>query len=72
MAKPAVVRFPTRQMFGAGDGVTLSVVSDMARKSPTTIRMTMSNGVSTACPVMTRPTTRSTLITIFLTIEFNV
>jgi hypothetical protein len=34
---PAIVILPTCQVFGIGDGRTLSVVNDMARKSPVII-----------------------------------
>ena len=37
-----------RQAFGDGDGSTLSVVDDIARKSPVIIAITISIGVSTA------------------------
>ena len=63
---------PICHEFGIADGRTLSVVSDMARKSPVIITMTISMGVSTACPVMIRPTvSRSTCRNFFIT-EFRV
>ena len=56
MVTPAVARLPIRHAFGIGDGRTLFVVNDMARKSPAIITMTISNGVNIACPVIKRPT----------------
>jgi len=53
---PAPVILPICQEFGVFEGRTLSVVKDMARKSPVIITMTISIGVGTACPVITRPT----------------
>jgi pyruvate/2-oxoacid:ferredoxin oxidoreductase beta subunit len=72
MPAPATVRLPTRQTFGCGEGVTLSVVRDMARKSPTSINTTMSVGVSTGCRVTISPTTSSMTTTSFLTMAFSV
>jgi hypothetical protein len=46
---PAIVRLPIRQVLGRGEGVTLSVVNDMPRKSPVSIMMTISIGVRIAC-----------------------
>ena len=69
MMTPATVRLPIRHAFGVGDGRTLSVVNDMARKSPVIITITISNGVRIACPVMIRPTTRNSTVTIFLVID---
>ena len=62
---PALVIRPICQEFGIVDGRTLSVVSDIARKSPVIITMTMSMGVNTACPVMTRPTASTSTWNIF-------
>ena len=45
---PALVVFPICHEFRIGDGRTLSVASDMARKSPVIITMTISMGVRTA------------------------
>ena len=72
MMTPAMVRLPIRQAFGAGDGRTLSVVSDMPRKSPVIMIRTISSGVRIACPVMIRPTARKSTCTIFLVMEFSV
>ena len=69
---PAIVILPTCQEFGIGDARTLSVVNDMARKSPVIITMTISIGVKTACPVMTRPIARKSTCTIFFKTEFSV
>ena len=72
MMTPAIVKLPMRHAFGVGDGRTLSVVNDMARKSPVTITMTISSGVRIACPVMISPAIRNSTVTIFLTIAFSV
>jgi len=69
---PAIVILPTCQEFGIGDGRTLSVVNAMAKKSPVIIAMTISMGVKTACPVMTRPIASKSTCTIFLRTEFSV
>jgi hypothetical protein len=59
----AIVIPPILHEFGVVDGRTLSVVNDIARKSPVIITMTMSIGVNTACPVITRPiANRSTCV----------
>ena len=55
MMTPAIVSRPIRQTFGAGEGRTLSVVNDIARKSPMTISSTISSGVSTAWPGHQQP-----------------
>jgi hypothetical protein len=39
MTIPAIVNLPMRQEFGIGDGRTLSVVNDIARKLPAIIAM---------------------------------
>jgi hypothetical protein len=71
-ATPALVILPICQELGVFDGRTLSVASDIARKSPVTITITISMGVRTACPVMTRPiNNRSTCRSFFIT-EFSV
>ena len=44
-----------RQEFGFDEGRTLSVVEDIARKSPVIIEMTISIGVKIACLVNIRP-----------------
>ena len=44
----AAVRRPMCHAFGQGDERTLSVVKDMARKSPVTIKITISRGVRIA------------------------
>ena len=72
MTIPAIVKLPMRHAFGIGDGRTLSVVNDIARKSPVIITITISSGVRIACPVMIRPTIRKSTVTIFLMMEFNV
>ena len=43
----AIVILPIFQEFGRSEGRTLPVVKDMARKSPVTMTITMSNGVRT-------------------------
>jgi hypothetical protein len=48
------------------------VLNDIARKSPVIITMTISMGVSTACPVITSPIASSKTCTIFLMTEFSV
>ena len=57
---------------GCADGRTLSVASDMPSASPTIMISAISNGVSTACPVMMRPAAMNRTWTIFLVIEFSV
>ena len=57
---------------GLSDGRTLSVVSDIARKSPVIITMTINMGVKTAWPVITRPIASRSTCTIFLRTEFSV
>lgn len=47
MITPAIVKLPMRHAFGIGDGHTLTVVNDIARKSPATMMMTISSGVRT-------------------------
>jgi hypothetical protein len=69
---PATEMLPICHEFGIFDGRTLSVVRAIERKSPVIITITISIGVRTACPVMTRPTAkRSTCKTFFIT-EFSV
>ena len=68
----ANVSLPICQEFGFADCRTLSVVTDIPRKSPVTMRITMSIGVSTACPVMISPTVRNSTFTTFLATEFSV
>ena len=53
-----MVRVSIRQEFGLDEGRTLSVVEDIARKSPVIIEMTMSIGVRIACLVKIRPKPR--------------
>ena len=69
---PAAVILPICQEFGIFDGRTLSVVSDMARKSPVIMTTTMSMGVRTACPVITSPTAKTSTCRIFFITEFSV
>ena len=71
-ATPATVSLPMLQAFGFCEGRTLSVVNDIERKSPVIITMTISMGVKIACPVMMRPATRNSTVTIFLITEFSV
>ena len=71
MIAPPVI-LPISHEFGFPDGRTLSVVSDIARKSPVIITMTMSIGVRTAWPVMTRPIASKSTCTIFLRTELSV
>jgi len=53
-------------------GRTLSVVSDMPRKSPAIMMRTISKGVRIACPVMIRPTPGRAPGTVFVVMEFSV
>jgi len=69
---PAAVIRPIFQEFGIVDGCTLSVVSDIVRKSPVTIKRIISIGVKTACPVITRPTASRSTCNIFFMTEFSV
>jgi hypothetical protein len=69
---PAIVILPICHEFGIFDGCTLPVVSDIERKSPVIITITISMGVSTACPVMIRPTASRSTCTIFFITEFSV
>ena len=69
---PAIVILPICHEFGIFDGRTLSVVRDIARKSPVTMTMTISMGVRTAWPVMMRPTANSSTCRIFFITEFSV
>ena len=72
MNTPATVNRPIRQAFGRRDGRTRSVVSDMPRKSPVIMIITINMGVKMAFPVMTNATARNKTCTTFLVIEFNV
>jgi hypothetical protein len=45
---PASVRSPIFQVFGFDEGTTLSVVDDIARKSPVIIEITTSIGIKMA------------------------
>jgi hypothetical protein len=69
---PAAEILPICQEFGVLDGLTRSVASDMARKSPVIITMTINIGVRTACPVMTRPTAKRRTCRIFFITELSV
>ena len=55
IAMPTMVRLSIRQEFGIGEGRTLSVVDDIAKKSPVIIEMTISIGVKIACLVSIKP-----------------
>ncbi len=66
---PAPVIRPICQEFGVPDGRTLSVLKDIARKSPVIIMMTMSIGVNRACPVMSRPMASRSTCAIFLIVD---
>ena len=55
MMMPAIVRLRMCQIFGLGDGRTLSVDEVIERKSPVIIIKTISIGVRMAWPVMIRP-----------------
>jgi hypothetical protein len=66
---PAIVRLPIRHALDDGEGSTLSVVNDIARKSPAIMRITISNG---SHAVISRPNTSRSAVTIFLMIEFSV
>ena len=72
IAAPALVRLPICQTLGAPEGCTLSVVTDIPRKSPVIMMITMSIGVSIACPVTTSPSVMKTTLVIFLVKEFSV
>ncbi len=52
--------------------LAIGLVNAMAKKSPVIITMTISMGVKTACPVMTRPIASKRTCTIFLRTEFSV
>ena len=69
---PTIVTLPMRQALASGEGLTSSVVNDIPRRSPVSMRRTISIGVRIACPVMTRPTARKSTCTIFLVTELSV
>ena len=68
----AIVRLPTRQALGMGDGRTLSVVMDIPRKSPVIMMITINIGVRIACPVRSKPIARKSTCTILFVTELNV
>jgi hypothetical protein len=72
MIAPAIVIRAILQEFGIVDGRTLSVVNDIARKSPVIITITISMGVKTACPVISSPIASKSTCTFFLITEFSV
>ena len=65
----AIVILPILHALGIVDGRTRSVVNDIARKSPVIITMTMSIGVNTACPVITRPMANRSTCVIFAMVD---
>lgn len=57
---------------GRRRGIDVVRRHDIARKSPAIMRITISNEVRIACPVISRPNTSRSAVTIFLMIEFSV